>query len=203
MTVKRSLTAGLGLALLGALAACGETTPQTPQPKPTGDAKSIFRPEFQIEPIAKERPPQPLDTRIFFPEGSELTEAARAELATVVNSQQAAAGGPIVLRGHADAGGNDAANLRISRERAEAVRSFLVDNGIDEARISVIAFGEQNPIAPNALPDGTPNEEGRARNRRVDLHIDTPAPVPKSKEPTLAETLSAAAEREASVAPSE
>ena len=45
----------------------------------------------------------------------------------------------------------------------------------------MIAVGEQNPIAPNALPDGEPNEPGRARNRRVELEIaplaGPPAPV--------------------------
>ena len=68
-----------------------------------------------------------------------------------------AEGGEIILRGHSDSGGSDDGNLRASQARAEAVRDWLVDNGIDSERITVIAFGEQNPAAPNALPDGSPN----------------------------------------------
>ena len=51
------------------------------------------------------------------------------------------------------------------------VALWLKDNGVDADRISLIVFGEQNPIEPNALPDGTPNAIGRAANRRVEIEI--------------------------------
>ena len=139
-------------------------------PKPSGTPVSILRPDV-------EQPPQkadlaPLTARIGFPEGgAELSEGALAELATVRESPQVAEGGPIVLRGHSDAGGNDAANIRASQARAEAVRDWLVEMGVGEDRITIIAFGEQNPVEPNALPDGSPNEAGRAANRRVDVEV--------------------------------
>ena len=41
--------------------------------------------------------------------------------------------------------------------------------------VVVVAMGEQNPARPNAKPDGTPDEEGRAFNRRVDVSIAVPA----------------------------
>lgn len=155
-----------------------------------GAKRSIFRPEFQVEPIESVAPPlAPLETRILFPEGVELTEEATAELATVLRSPQMRSGGAITLGGHSDSGGSDEGNMRASRMRAEAVRDWLVENGIDAERITVIGFGEQNPIAPNALPDGTPNEEGRATNRRVEISIAAPPSAPTVEEPTLAETL--------------
>ena len=118
---------------------------------------------------------EPLEVTIGFPEGgSELDEAAVAALEELAGSDQAEAGWPIVLRSHSDAGGNDAANLRASRARGDAVRAWLVEQGFEEDRIAVIAFGEQNPVQPNALPDGTPNEKGRAANRRVDVTIADP-----------------------------
>ena len=86
-------------------------------------------------------------------------------------SPQVEQGGPIILRGHSDSGGNDEGNMRASRARAEAVRDWLVDSGVDEARISLIAFGEQNPVAPNARPDGSPDPVGRAANRRVEIEV--------------------------------
>ena len=63
---------------------------------------------------------------------------------------------------------------------------WLVEKGVSSERIEIIAFGEQNPIEPNALPDGTPNEKGRAANRRAEVHVAVPegASIPTPAEPT-------------------
>ena len=160
-----------------------------PEPSPTEAPRSIFKEEPQENPAFPAATLPPLELTLSFADGTpELTEAVRAELATVVDSPQVEAGGPIVLRGHSDSDGTDTANLEASRERAEAVRDFLIEAGIDEKRIRVIAFGEQNPIEPNALPDGSPNEEGRAANRRVELTVRTGESG--EREQTLIETLS-------------
>jgi outer membrane protein OmpA-like peptidoglycan-associated protein len=53
----------------------------------------------------------------------------------------------------------------LSKKRAEAVRAFLVKEGIEEARFSVLFFGETMPIAGNETP------EGRQKNRRVEMKI--------------------------------
>lgn len=82
-----------------------------------------------------------------------------------------------------------AANLRASQRRAEVVRDWLVENGVAEDRIDVIAFGEQNPVSPNANPDGTPDEAGRAKNRRVDLTIAVPPGTPPAAAATDEGTL--------------
>lgn len=169
-----------------ALAGCERAAPP-PEPEPT-----IAAPETPREPVsiirndievAREAPPlAPLEMRIGFPDGgAELSQAARAELATVLESPQVAAGGRITLRGHTDSAGSDAANLRASRARAEAVRDWLVERGVDEARIAVIAMGEQNPIRPNALPDGSENASGRAANRRVDIVVAVPEGAPEAR----------------------
>ncbi len=191
-----------------ALAACDRGGDPPPPPEPAqedeGAKRSIFRPEFQVEPIESVAPAvPPLETRVEFPEGVELTEEATAELATVVASQQVKRGGAITLGGHSDSGGDDAGNLRASRLRAEAVRDWLVENGVDEQRITVVAFGEQNPIAPNALPDGTPDEEGRAANRRVEISVASPSAVEQADEPTLAESLASPAPEDVGQTPSD
>ena len=85
---------------------------------------------------------------------------------------------------------------RASRARAEAVRDWLVDSGVDEARISLIAFGEQNPVAPNARPDGSPDPVGRAANRRVEIEVRSENAEPEEETPTLAETLAGSVEEE-------
>lgn len=179
---------GAGLALSG----CERGQPPAePAPTASAEPKSIFRPEFRPEPVEKAL--EPLRATILFPQGAELNEDALAGLEAVLRSPQIARGGEVVLGGHSDAGGNDEINLRISRARAEAVRDWLVEAGVAEERIEVIAFGEQNPVEPNALPDGAANEAGRAANRRVDITVEVAASATKAAasgdEPTLAESL--------------
>lgn len=167
------------LSALAALAACNNEAQQDGDGGPTATPDpeapiSIIRPDVEA-PVAPELPTvqlEPLVATIGFPEGeSKLDEDAAAALSEILSSEQVQAGGPIVLRAHSDAGGNDAVNIRVSQRRGEQVRDWLVENGVSEDRITVIAFGEQNPIAPNALPDGEPNEAGRAANRRVEVEV--------------------------------
>lgn len=150
---------------------------RTAQPKPTpapsqaAPPVSIIRPEVVPE-AAVEEPLAPLEATIPFAEGGyALSEDAEAALAEVAKSEQLAAGWPVVLRGHTDSTGSDEANLRASRRRAEVVADWLVHHGVARERIETIPLGEQRPIAPNAHLDGTPNQEGRAQNRRVTVTI--------------------------------
>jgi len=55
--------------------------------------------------------------------------------------------------------------------------------------MTIVAFGEQNPIAPNALPDGTPDLAGRAKNRRVELAVAPPPPASPVSAPSDDTTL--------------
>jgi len=72
-------------------------------------------------------------------------------------------GGTVTLDGHASAEGSEAYNLNLSRDRANAVKQYLVNAGVDASKITVQAFGESAPIASNAT------EEGRVLNRRVEI----------------------------------
>ena len=174
------------------LAACEQSAP-APEPTPepsasaveTGEQASIIRSDIEI---ARTQDVEPLDTTIGFGDGGvELTDEAVTVLREAIESPQVAQfDGRIVLRGHSDAGGNDAVNMRVSQQRADAVKDWLVENGVGEERIATIAFGEQNPVAPNALPDGEPNEAGRAANRRVQMYVAVPdgATIPTPAEPT-------------------
>ncbi len=136
---------------------------------------SIIRPEIE-PPELPETPLEAFEVTLGFPQGGdELDASATAALEALLTAEQVARGGSITLRAHSDAGGSDAANLRASQARGDKVRDWLVQKGIAESRVSVIAFGEQNPAQPNANPDGSPNEEGRAANRRVDITVATTA----------------------------
>lgn len=67
--------------------------------------------------------------------------------------------------GHTDSTGNDAINIPLSQNRAQAVSSYLTSRGVALARIGTQGFGASQPVASNATP------EGRQQNRRVEIKI--------------------------------
>jgi outer membrane protein OmpA-like peptidoglycan-associated protein len=67
--------------------------------------------------------------------------------------------------GHTDSTGDKAHNVKLSDDRAASVKQYLVDHGIAADRLASKGYGESRPIADNKT------EEGRAQNRRVDIHI--------------------------------
>jgi len=69
------------------------------------------------------------------------------------------------VEGHTDSQGSDAMNLRLSNDRAESVKTYLVSQGVSVTRLKSEGFGETRPIDTNRTP------EGRAKNRRVEFHI--------------------------------
>ncbi len=71
----------------------------------------------------------------------------------------------ILVEGHTDSTGSDAYNLTLSKNRAQAVTNFLVNEGISSGRIDTKWYGESQPKYDNSTV------EGRAKNRRVELAI--------------------------------
>lgn len=69
------------------------------------------------------------------------------------------------LAGHTDNTGSDQLNMRLSKDRAESVKAYLVSQGANASRIEAIGFGEGQPIATNNTV------EGRQQNRRVEFTL--------------------------------
>ncbi|HAW51639.1 MAG TPA: hypothetical protein DCX54_04820 [Flavobacteriales bacterium] len=69
------------------------------------------------------------------------------------------------LEGHTDNVGDERSYLILSKQRAEAVQTYLSKNGVEKERIKVEFYGETKPIASNDTP------EGRQKNRRVEMEI--------------------------------
>jgi outer membrane protein OmpA-like peptidoglycan-associated protein len=69
------------------------------------------------------------------------------------------------LEGHTDSDGKDQSNLILSQNRAAAVRTFLIDNGIAADRLTSEGFGETKPVATNTT------KAGKAQNRRVEVKL--------------------------------
>ena len=83
----------------------------------------------------------------------------------------------VSIEGHTDNTGSEDHNMKLSQQRADNVKSFLVEQGIDAGRLTAKGLGMTRPIADNKT------KEGRQKNRRVDLVIqdkalqDVPAPA--------------------------
>jgi OOP family OmpA-OmpF porin len=94
---------------------------------------------------------------------ADLTPAARAVLDRVAGSL---IGNPTVIvevAGHTDNTGRRATNLRLSQERANAVRAYLIRLGVPAEQVRARGYGPDLPVADNATA------AGRAQNRRVEL----------------------------------
>jgi outer membrane protein OmpA-like peptidoglycan-associated protein len=94
---------------------------------------------------------------------STLTPESEAILNGVAESLVANDTIRVQVTGHTDNTGSLAVNRRLSRARADAVRSYLISKGVAEDRLTSRGFGPDQPIASNKTA------EGRAQNRRVEL----------------------------------
>lgn len=115
-------------------------------------------------PLAEEiRASLVLEGVTFVTASAELTPQAHEVLTGVAASLKAYPEVRVEVQGHTDAIGSAVANRALSQARAESVRAFLIESGIAADRIAAVGYGEDYPVAPNDT------EEGRARNRRVEL----------------------------------
>ena len=71
----------------------------------------------------------------------------------------------VFVEGHTDDLGSDKYNLDLSMKRAEKIRELLLSGGISDELISVIGYGESQPLVPNT------STENRAVNRRIEFKI--------------------------------
>src|SRR6185436_2955125 len=94
-----------------------------------------------------------------------LKPGAREKLAKVAGILLAHPGLMLEVEGHTDSVGADDYNQSLSERRAESVKSYLIQQGIDRSSITSRGFGESQPVASNDTADG------RQRNRRVELVV--------------------------------
>lgn len=71
----------------------------------------------------------------------------------------------LMIIGHTDNQASNAYNMNLSRERAEAVKEYLVSKGVDASKLTTKGMGETDPIADNST------EQGRFRNRRIEFTV--------------------------------
>jgi peptidoglycan-associated lipoprotein len=96
-------------------------------------------------------------------------QAALERFAQVANKHYT--GATITIEGFADPAGSAAYNLRLSRERADAVRDYLVTKGLNGAQLKTVGYGKSRLVKPGAQGEAP----GAELNRRVTFVIETPA----------------------------
>ena len=102
-----------------------------------------------------------------------LTPTAQKTLALLGPTISKAGKHPVQIYGYTDSIGSEAYNQALSEQRAKSVRNWLAAHGYVKASTPIKGFGKQHPVAPNTNPDGSDNPQGRAKNRRVEVLIDT------------------------------
>ena len=107
-----------------------------------------------------------LGNAILFQTGkSDLSATAQAALSRVATNLAQYPQTDITVMGYTDNTGGYDLNMRLSQERADAVRNYLIGRGIPAARLTAKGNGWSNPVASNDT------KEGRAQNRRVEMYI--------------------------------
>ncbi len=120
-----------------------------------------------------------LEGEVLFPSGeSTLLPLARQRLDRVGDVlRELASDKTILVEGHTDSRGSAQLNERLSQDRADAVREYLIGRGMAPERLRAVGRGESDPLVSNDSP------EGRANNRRVVLVVQN-TKSGKSEQPT-------------------
>ncbi len=74
----------------------------------------------------------------------------------------------VLIVGHTDSTGSDAINDPLSQRRADTVKGFLEDRGVPSSRVETVGRGSREPVSSNDT------EQGRSRNRRVEIFLREP-----------------------------
>ncbi|KAF0129601.1 MAG: OmpA/MotB domain-containing protein [Bacteroidetes bacterium] len=103
---------------------------------------------------------------VFYETGlAVIKDESKQELDAVVDFLRLNKNVTIEISGHTDNTGNDSLNQHLSEKRAESVKSYLLDKGIEAGRIQTKGYGSSCPMMPNDT------DEGRAANRRTEMEI--------------------------------
>ncbi len=116
-------------------------------------------------PISKELRLIKLDNLIFARGRSVISSDSYSELNDLVEWLDERPDKIIQLEGHTDFQGNSSANMQLSQDRVDAVKDYLVDNGIKKNRVLTKAFGGTQPLSTERT------DEAKAMNRRVEVRI--------------------------------
>jgi OOP family OmpA-OmpF porin len=143
--------------------------PPPPPPAPAPVAAPLPPPPPPAPaPVARPAPPAQevvLKGVQFETASAKLKPVSIAVLDSAVVNIQKCNCGTVAIRGYTDSVGNAKYNLKLSGQRAEAVKAYLTTHGIQASMLTAEGFGEEHPVASNDTP------AGRAENRRVTVEF--------------------------------
>jgi len=161
-TKKNAKGAGIG-ALVGALAGAGVGHYLENKERAAQELDAI--PDANVE-IDGDSVVVTFAGEVMFDSGSRnLSPGALSRLDSVAATINRYPDADVIVKGHTDSQGAEDANMRLSEDRAVMVKNHLVLKNVDVHRITTLGFGESQPMATNATP------EGRAMNRRVEIEL--------------------------------
>jgi peptidoglycan-associated lipoprotein len=157
---------------LGLAAACGgKQVEETPPPAPEMTRAPATPPA--PSPIAKDTVKATPDTRgatleeriHFALDRADLSPEARTTLVAKAEIMRTSPNVALRIAGHADERGSDEYNLALSKRRAAEAKRFLIQQGVDGARLESVGYGEEQPADP------TSTEPAWAANRRAEFSM--------------------------------
>ncbi len=168
---QRLIVAVVGIGLL--TSACGRKE-VAEAPEPVSEAPMPPAPSMPISnPVDVERLDHgsdawraALEKQIHFDlDRADLSPEARAIVAAKVGVLRSMPGLTLRIDGHADQRGSDEYNLALSNRRAAEAKRFMVQQGIDSARLETVGYGEEQPLDPGN------GESAWAMNRRAGFQV--------------------------------
>jgi OOP family OmpA-OmpF porin len=132
------------------------------EPKPEAKQEPQPAPEAQWKAVPSETPVR-IDGSNFAVGSARLLPRAGERLSVVLDAARRFPDLRLEVEGHTDSTGSRALNQPLSEQRAEAVKAWLVEHGIEAGRIETAGFADARPVGSNQTP------QGRAANRRVEV----------------------------------
>ncbi len=130
------------------------------------DGKEVARGSDPLDPsddVVKVNVPIVLEGINFAVNSAVITPESESTLQKALRTLKAHPDITVEIRGYTDNTGSRKYNLKLSQRRAESVRNWLVNHGVNPDKVSAVGYGPDNPIAPNNTP------EGRLKNRRIEF----------------------------------
>jgi outer membrane protein OmpA-like peptidoglycan-associated protein len=105
------------------------------------------------------------DSALFAPEGAALLTSSQPMMQKIAGALLVTKGRELVVEGHMDSDGTPSGLIELSRQRAEAVRAYLIAQGYPAGLIRAQGIGQDRPVATNA------SAQGREKNRRMEIVV--------------------------------
>lgn len=142
----------LTLVSVALLAGCA-TTPEPEQSEPVAEPEPVSEQETEVE----------LVKTFYFEFDQNILQPRDRAALTAWADELRSSGDPVRIEGHADERGSREYNIGLGERRANAVRDFLVLQGVDSSSLEVVSYGEERPAVTGS------NEQSWTQNRRAEI----------------------------------